>query len=130
MGVSVILKHMTGSREILLVEDEPLVRMLAADVLREAGFEVLEAEDAEAALALMESSGRIAALFSDINMPGPIDGFELARRFRARRPGVGIVLTSGRFGPSADGVRMDGALLLAKPYRLESIPDVICQVLD
>jgi CheY-like chemotaxis protein len=65
---------------VLVVEDDGLVRIDAADTLREAGFDVIEAEGADEALKVMASRGDIAVLFTDINMPGRMDGVELARR--------------------------------------------------
>ena len=66
---------------VLLVEDEPLVRMTAADELDEAGFQVLEAKNADEALALLEAhSDEVQVLFTDVDMPGSMDGMALAER--------------------------------------------------
>lgn len=101
---------------ILLVEDEAPLRRLAALVLRRAGYEVLEAESAEAALECLEGAPPPAALVSDMAMPGQ-DGLELARSLRARWPGLPVVLLSG-YTESALGQDLAREKLhfLAKPY--------------
>ncbi len=71
----------------LVAEDEPLVRMEAADVLGEAGFDVLEASTTPAALAYLEMHPEITLLLTDVVMPGPIDGLALAHEVRRRWPG-------------------------------------------
>src|SRR5918997_216768 len=73
---------------VLLVEDEPLVRMDAADVLENAGFEVIEAADAGAAREALERRPDIHVLFTDVQMPGPMNGLELAWLLHKHRPGV------------------------------------------
>src|SRR5437868_6533693 len=81
---------------ILVVEDEFLIRMATADVIRDAGFEVLEAADADGAIAILESRGDIRVVFTDIHMPGSMDGAKLAQAVRQRWPPVRIIATSGR----------------------------------
>jgi CheY-like chemotaxis protein len=80
---------------VLVVEDEPFVRLLGVDLLEEAGFAVLEACNADEALSLLEAHPEVRAVFSDVEMPGSLDGLGLARRICQRWPQVGIVLTSG-----------------------------------
>lgn len=79
---------------VLVVEDEPLIRMHGVDILEEAGFSVVEAADADEALVVL-GDGSVHLLFSDIDMPGSIDGLELARIVHARWPDIHLVLTSG-----------------------------------
>jgi two-component system, response regulator PdtaR len=86
---------------VLVVEDEPLLRMFNADLLSDAGFEVFEACDADQALRLLETTGDIQVVFTDVEMPGPLDGFALAKRIEARWPDIGVVVTSGRRLPPA-----------------------------
>jgi CheY-like chemotaxis protein len=83
----------------LLVEDEPLVRMLAAKVLAEAGFRVVEAANADEALTLLQARPDVLVVVSDVEMPGKMNGFALARAERERASGVGVILTSGRVAP-------------------------------
>jgi CheY-like chemotaxis protein len=77
------------------VEDEPFIRMDVAAYLRDCGWHVIEAGTASEAIAALESGGRIDLVFSDIQMPGEMDGFGLAGWVRQHRPGLRIILTSG-----------------------------------
>ena len=79
---------------VLIVEDEFLIRMRAADIINDAGFEVLEAADADEAILILESRGDILVVFTDIRMPGSMDGLKLAHAVRDRWPPVHIVATS------------------------------------
>lgn len=80
---------------ILVVEDEMLIRLHVADTFRDCGFEVVEAADGGSALAILQRDHSIAAVFTDVTLPGQPDGFGLARWLRSKRPGVPVVLTSG-----------------------------------
>lgn len=100
---------------ILVVDDEPLIRMYAVDVLEDAGFVVFEAGDAEEALRLLDERPQIKVLFTDINMPGKFDGLELARRVHSLRSDVQLIITSGRQRP-ADSDIPDSGAFVAKPY--------------
>jgi len=102
------------------VEDESLVRLDAAESLRDAGFEVVEATDAVEALEIVLARDDIAVLFTDINMPGTMDGLELARLVHDFRPKVRLVLTSGAIKPTRDEIPDDGAFI-AKPYSPETV---------
>ena len=80
---------------ILIVEDEALLRMHAADIVEEAGFIPIEAANADEAVAILESRDDIALLFTDVNMPGSMDGLKLAHAVRNRWPPIKIVIVSG-----------------------------------
>jgi DNA-binding NtrC family response regulator len=80
---------------VLIVEDEPLVRLTGADLLADAGFDVLEAGNADEALRILEATPAVRVVFSDVEMPGSTDGLGLARNICRRWPSIGIVLTSG-----------------------------------
>jgi two-component system, response regulator PdtaR len=100
---------------VLLVEDEPLIRMLAADLLEDEGFEVIEAATARAALSILEKrNGDVDALFTDVDMPGDMNGLELAGIVHSRWPRVALLVTSGvvRVSTSLPG----GGVFLGKPY--------------
>jgi CheY-like chemotaxis protein len=102
---------------VLLVEDEALVRMMAADVLREeGGFKVVEAADADEALTVLDATADVRALVTDVEMPGSLDGFTLARVVKQAWPQIGIVVTSGRMAPGPKDLP-SGALFMPKPYR-------------
>jgi DNA-binding response OmpR family regulator len=97
-----------------LVEDEPLVRLVLADVLMEADFHVIEASGAEEALKVLKASVRVDVLLSDVEMPPGINGYELARQVHQSWPCVEILITSGREWPRGDDLP-PGAAFLAKP---------------
>jgi CheY-like chemotaxis protein len=100
---------------VLLVEDEALVRMIAADVLREeGGFKVVEAANADEALTVLEATADVRALVTDVEMPGSLDGFTLARVVKQAWSHVGIVVTSGRMAPGPKDLP-SGALFIPKP---------------
>ena len=80
---------------VLAVEDEPLILMLAVDMIRDAGFEPLWASNAEEAIRILESRDDIRIVFTDINMPGSMDGIKLAQAVRGRWPPIRIIVTSG-----------------------------------
>jgi CheY-like chemotaxis protein len=101
---------------VLVVDDEPLIRLYAVDVLTDAGFETLEAADAEEAMTLLAEHAAITVLFTDINMPGPYNGLELARRVHERRPDVQLIITSGKERPDRSAIPDDG-IFLSKPYQ-------------
>jgi CheY-like chemotaxis protein len=105
---------------VLAVEDEPIVRMFMADFLDDAGFKVFEAVNADEAIALLQVRSDVQVVVTDIEMPGSMNGLELARVVQVRWPGVGIVLTSGRVCPGPDDL-MDRAVFLSKPY----LPDTV-----
>jgi len=118
-----------GPALVLVVEDEPLVRSYVSDVLAQSGFEVLEADTAEAALARIAAGGRICAVISDVAMPGPLDGFELARRLRKDFPRVGVVLVSGVMEPKDIYLPL-GVRFLAKPVRATTLLRLVREVAD
>ena len=109
----------TGNSTILIVEDDALVHNYVVTQLRGLGYRTLSASNASEALAIVDSSESIDLLFTDLVMPGPINGRRLAIEARNRRPSLKVLYTSG-YAESArvDDGRLDAdALLLAKPYR-------------
>lgn len=112
------------SSPVLVVEDEGLVCMLAVDVLEDAGFTVLKVATAEAAWPILERRDDIEVLFTDVNMPGRMDGLTLAVRVAERWPHIRLVLTSGRLGLSSDEVPDDGQFV-QKPYRQSELLSAI-----
>src|SRR6188472_2143372 len=81
---------------ILVVEDEMVLRMRAVDIVEDAGFTAIEAVNADQALSILEGRSDIALLFSDIQMPGSMDGLKLAFAVHARWPAIKIILVSGQ----------------------------------
>jgi CheY-like chemotaxis protein len=101
---------------VLLVEDEPLVRMAAADDLQEAGFHVLEAANADVALAVLEScSDEVQVLFTDIDMPGSMNGLDLVENVQQRWPHISLLISSAYHRPSPGQIPDDGRFV-PKPY--------------
>jgi two-component system, response regulator PdtaR len=105
---------------VLIAEDEPLLRLQASDLLEDHGFEVVEAEDAAGALRAMENRPDVHLLFTDIQMPGRLDGMDLARQVHARWPHVLLVITSGQKRPRPSEIPDDGRFV-AKPYGAEEL---------
>jgi CheY-like chemotaxis protein len=81
---------------VLVVEDEVMLRMRAVDMVEDAGFTPVEAGDADEAVAILESRSDIALLFTDIQMPGSMDGLKLAHAVHERWPPIKIILVSGQ----------------------------------
>jgi CheY-like chemotaxis protein len=105
---------------VLIVEDEFLIRMDAVDMITSAGFEVVEAKDADEAIEILEGRLDITIVFTDVNMPGSMDGLKLAAAIRGRWPPIKIVATSGKAKLSADDLP-SGSRFLAKPYSAREI---------
>jgi len=105
---------------ILLVEDEPLIRLFISDLLEDVGFKVVEAANAAEALVLLEAGLRVEVLLTDVDMPLGCSGFELAHRVHRSWPDTEILIMSGRQWPS-QGDLPPGAAFLAKPCPNESI---------
>jgi CheY-like chemotaxis protein len=91
-----VLDHSSVPAVVLVVEDEMLLRMRAVDMVEDAGFTSVEAVDADQAVAILESRSDIALLFTDIQMPGSMDGLSLARSVHQRWPPIKIILVSGQ----------------------------------
>ena len=87
---------------ILIVEDELVLRMRAADIVEDAGFESIQAINADEAIKILESRSDIALLFTDIQMPGSMDGLKLAQSVHERWPAIKIILVSGQIKVSDD----------------------------
>lgn len=106
---------------ILVVEDEPDERYLAAEMLEDTGFEVIEAETAERALAILNELGdEVSVVFSDVRTPGTIGGFELARIIGVTWPRVRVLLTSGDASDQPSDLRVS-ATFIPKPWRAPEI---------
>ena len=109
---------------VLIVEDEFLLRMNGADMIDEAGFEVVEAANADEAIAILEARPDIHVVFTDIQMPGSMDGLKLASFIGGRWPPIKIVATSG-FVRVGEADLPEGSRFLTKPYRPAQIIDTL-----
>ena len=109
---------------VLVVEDDFLLRMDAADIVRDAGFDVIEASNADEAIIILESRGDIAVVFTDVQMPGSMDGLKLARAVRGRWPPIKIVTTSGQCVVEAADLP-EGGRFLPKPYNAVQVSGLL-----
>jgi CheY-like chemotaxis protein len=100
---------------VLIVEDDLLIRLHAAEIIEAAGFDVVEASNADEAIAVLEVRPDIAVLFTDIQMPGSMDGLKLAAAVKGRWPPIRIVATSGLVNVRPDDLP-EGGRFLPKPY--------------
>jgi DNA-binding NtrC family response regulator len=105
---------------VLLVEDQPLVRLMTADLLLEANFRVIEAADAEEALRVLKAEVEVDVLLSDVEMPPGINGYDLAGQVHQHWPWVEILIMSGREWPRESDLP-PGAAFLAKPFSNASL---------
>ncbi|MDP2411832.1 MAG: HWE histidine kinase domain-containing protein [Pseudolabrys sp.] len=105
---------------VLIVEDEMVLRMRAVDIVEDAGFTPVEAVNADEALAILESRSDISLLFTDIQMPGSIDGLKLAHAVHKRWPAIKIVLVSGQVRPTA-AERPADSRFFGKPLEVEQM---------
>lgn len=117
----------TGAK-ILVVEDEALIGEMIADALQEQGFEVLVTASAAAALAHIQSGAQVDALFTDVNLPGEMNGAELANRVRALRPEIPIVYASGHWSPSDRDRPVARSVFLPKPYDPRDAGDLLMRL--
>src|ERR1035438_5488974 len=102
-----VLDHSTAPAVVLVVEYEMLLRMRAVDMVEDAGYIPLEAVDADEAVAILESRSDIALMFTDIQMPGSVDGLKLAHAVRERGPPIKIILVSGQLKPASVEIPAD-----------------------
>lgn len=109
---------------VLIVEDEPLVRELAVAAIQDAGFEVVEAASADEAVCILQGRSDVGVLFTDVNMPGQLDGLGLARLVHEHWPAIRLVVTSGR--GLSEPVPADQ--FVAKPYTLRELAETVTQV--
>jgi two-component system, response regulator PdtaR len=114
---------------ILVVEDEPLVRMLAVDTFDEAGFDVIEAANGHEAVEILKSRPDVRAVFTDVHMPGRPDGIALARHVQEVCPDCAIVVVSGRGVPEMPDLGSK-VRFFPKPYRTDAMVRVVRDLLD
>ncbi|KQQ90253.1 response regulator [Aureimonas sp. Leaf324] len=118
---------------VLVVEDDALVRFGAVDLCEEAGFTTYEARNAEQAIRLLERHSEIRVLFTDVEMPGSMDGLKLARAVRDRWPPVSIIVTSGRMQVGKEDLPENG-LFFSKPYPprgiIKALNDIAAQIMN
>lgn len=107
---------------VLVVEDEAFVNWTTCEALTDAGYEAIAASNADEAIEILESRSDIDVLFTDVDMPGSLDGIRLAAAVRDRWPPVHIIVTSGKHTPAKLPER---AVFVPKPYRHDKIVDTL-----
>lgn len=116
LGASAI----SARSRILVVEDEVLIRFMVSDELREAGYDAIEACNADEAVAILESRVSVDLVISDVRMPGTIDGLGLLAFIRASFPDLPVIMMSGHLEPRL--AMIDGATqFVAKPFLLDAV---------
>ena len=108
-------KNPSSRPHVLVVEDEFFSRLHAVNLVEAAGYKAIEASNADEAIAILESRKDIRIVFTDIDMPGSMDGLKLARAVRDRWPPIELILTSGHFDVPEDKIPERG-LFFSKPY--------------
>ena len=111
---------------MLVVEDELLSRLHAVSLVEDAGYAAIEASNADEAVAILEARKDIRIVFTDIDIPGSMDGLKLARIIRDRWPPIELILTSGHFGLQDSDLPSRGRFF-AKPYSDEEIMSTLRQ---
>ena len=109
---------------VLIVEDEPLIRIAAVVIIEDAGFEVIEAASTDEAIRILECRSDIRVVFTDLHLPGSMDGLKLAHAVRNRWPPIKIIVTSGR-GLITEHDLPEGSRFFSKPYDANRIANTI-----
>ena len=113
-----------NTKTVLVVEDEPLLLMLAVDIVEDAGFQALTACNADAAIEILLTRPDIHIVFTDIDMPGSMDGLKLAAAIRDRWPPIEIIVTSGKSVPARSEMPARGHFF-AKPYDADRVTEML-----
>jgi len=116
-----------GRTVVLVVEDESMLRLDAVQMVQVAGYSVLAAQNADDAIKLLEERSDISVVFTDINMPGSMDGLKLARAVRDRWPPVRLIVTSGKIRPTPSDIP-EGGHFLPKPYTSHQVASLLHQL--
>lgn len=116
-------------KEVLVVEDDALIRMVAADAICDRGIMAWEAADAGEALQVLEKHPSIGLMFTDVNMPGEMNGLRLAHEVSERHPHVTLIVTSGAV-TVPDEELPDQGTFLPKPYPTERLVNMVEEKLD
>ena len=111
---------------VLVVEDDPIINLVTSEELQREGFDVISAYSADEAIEILKSRSNIRFLFTDIDMPGSLNGLKLAALVRAKWPPVSIIITSGMGMPD---VLPEQAIFVRKPYRTAEVLDAIATLM-
>ena len=118
-----------GRQVVLIVEDDHLIRMSVVDLVLSAGYEALEAGDADEAIHILELRDNIDLVFTDVQMPGTMDGIKLAHYIRDRWPPVKLIVASGA-AILEESMLPDGSLFFPKPYKELAITEAMAHLLS
>jgi DNA-binding NtrC family response regulator len=122
------MTHMSSKKAVVLVvEDEPLLRIITVEILEEAGFEVIEAANADIAVRFLEARMDIRIVVTDVDMPGSMDGMKLAAAVRSRWPRIEIVIVSGQKRPLTNTLP-DRAVFFPKPCDFSHLTDTLVRM--
>lgn len=115
---------------VLIAEDEPLIRMMAVDALSDAGFTVVEAEHADGALEILQAQADgVHVLFTDVHMPGTMDGLQLAHHAHGHWPWIAVLIASGQARPTAEELPLNSRFL-PKPYDYHQVIQQVREMLS
>lgn len=118
-----------GKAVVLVVEDSTIIRMGAVDLVLSAGYEALEANDADEAIRILESRSDIDLVFTDVQMPGTMDGIKLSHYIRDRWPPVKLIVASGKEILEESSLP-EGSWFFSKPYSDHAIADAMARMLS
>ena len=123
LQVAIDFAHVQGGETVLVIDDEPTVRMLIAEVLGEIGFNVIEAEDSVSGLKVLQTPGAIDLLITDVGLPGGMNGRQVADAARVARPGLKVLFITGYAENAAvgNGHLDKGMAVLTKPFAMEAL---------
>jgi CheY-like chemotaxis protein len=120
-----VAERARAGETVLVVDDDPNIRMLLAEVLEELGYNVIEAEDAAQGLAVLQSGSAIDLLITDVGLPGGMNGRQMAEAARDARPGLKILFITGYAEKSAADDAQPGTYTMAKPFALDALANRI-----
>jgi CheY-like chemotaxis protein len=122
------MQQHTCSRPVVLVVDDVLLRWTALAIIEQAGFDVIEAGTGIEAISVLEKRSDIRTVFTDVEMPGSINGIQLAHLIHTRWPSIGIMATSGQFRLREDDLPA-GARFLHKPYAVANLTNTLKELM-
>jgi CheY-like chemotaxis protein len=110
--------------KVLVVEDEPIIRLGMVSTIEDAGYQVLEAANADEAIAMLVADGDVRVVVTDVDMPGSMDGIKLAHYVRQKWPPIQLLVISGKVGVSPDQLP-SGVPFMSKPYQEPRLLNII-----
>ncbi len=121
-----------AGKVVLVIDDEPLIRMLIGEVLAEAGYAAIEAHDGPAGLKVLESTARVDLLVTDVGLPGGMNGRQVADAARITRPNLKVLFITGYAENAAvgDGRLGKNMFLVTKPFEMESLAARIHEIME